>query len=139
MGSKGGTYIIWGPPGTGKTTHLANKTRDFVDYMAKWYPTDKTPVMLCSLTRTAAAEIAGRDLPISRKCVGTLHSHAYRALDRPPVAESMIADFNAAHPAYRLSGGKVDTDNPEWGSSIGYAGRRPGESIPVNACEKGNP
>lgn len=122
MVNDAGTYIVWGPPGTGKTTYLANEARDLVAWAAKWYPADRTPVLLCSLTRTAAAEIAGRDLPLSRECIGTLHSHAYRALDRPPVAESMIKEFNQAHPAYRLSGGKTDTEDPEWDRRLGSPG-----------------
>jgi hypothetical protein len=79
-------------------------------------------VLLCSLTRTAAAEIAGRDLPLERKCVGTLHSHAFRALGCPTVAETMVDDWNKVHPAYRLSGAEIDTENPEWDRRTGTPG-----------------
>jgi len=109
-----GTYIIIGPPGCGKTSHLAGKTRQWVAWARKWHPENKTPVLLCSLTRNAAAEIAGRDLPLPEKCVGTLHSHAYRALGCPEVAEAHLADFGEAHPAYRLAGREVDPDDPDW-------------------------
>lgn len=44
--------------------------------------------MIASLTRAAAQEIAGRDTPIPRHCVGTLHAHAFRALDKPDLAET---------------------------------------------------
>jgi len=65
-------------------------------------------IAICSLTKTAAAEIATRDLPIPLANVGTLHSLAYRALGGPGVltiAESEIASWNAAQPLLRLSGG----------------------------------
>jgi DNA helicase II / ATP-dependent DNA helicase PcrA len=44
-------------------------------------------IMVCSLTRAAAKEVTGRvDLP--KGCVGTLHSHCFRGLDRPKMAET---------------------------------------------------
>lgn len=117
-----GTYIVVGPPGTGKTSYLAGKTRDFADWASAYHPENRTPVLLCSLTRSAAAEIAGRDLPLPRECVGTLHSHAYRSLGCPPVAETQIEEWNKAHAMYRLSGGEVDTENPEWDRRSGTPG-----------------
>ncbi len=108
-------YIVRGPPGTGKTTYLADETRRLVDWARGLYGgLCKRPVLLCSLTRTAAAEIAGRDLPLPSDCVGTLHSHAYRSLGRPTVAETHLADFNEFAPSYRLSKVKADTDAPGW-------------------------
>jgi hypothetical protein len=60
-------------------------------------------VAAVSLTRTAAAEIAGRDTAIPDENVGTLHAHCYRALDRPKLAETPegIRAWNEAHPAPR--------------------------------------
>jgi len=107
---------------TGKTTELARKVRDFITWARVYHLEEHRPVLLCSLTRTAAAEIAGRDLPLPRECVGTLHSHAYRSLGCPPVAESQVEDFNKANPAYRLSGAEVDTENPEWDRRCGTPG-----------------
>lgn len=43
----------------------------------------ETPVLVCSLTKSAAAEIGGRDMPIEKGAVGTLHSHCYHQLGRP--------------------------------------------------------
>lgn len=93
-------YSVIGPPGTGKTTYLKgqveNAARAFGD----------GGVMVCSLTRAAAAEIRGRAESIPQRCVGTLHSFAYRALVDMPVAESKLAEWNEAHPQLSLSPSK---------------------------------
>lgn len=65
-------YTLVGPPGTGKTTRLTKMVSDAVD--RGWQ------VLIASLTKTAAREVAGRQLPIHEHRIGTLHSHAYRAL-----------------------------------------------------------
>ena len=70
-------------------------------------------VVICSLTRTAASEIATRDLPIPLHNVGTLHALAFRSLGRPAIAEGEIAAWNDMEPAFRLSGGKPSMDEPE--------------------------
>ena len=44
-------------------------------------------VLISSLTKAAATEIGGRDLPISFDALGTLHSHCCHALGRPEIAE----------------------------------------------------
>lgn len=92
-------YRIFGPPGTGKTTFLKTQvTREVEVY-------GEESVMICSLTRTAANEIAGRDFPIPRDAIGTLHSMAYRSLDQPLLVETskMFLEWNKAHPSYSLS------------------------------------
>lgn len=81
-------FQVLGPPGTGKTTYLARQVRRAVEMRG---PGD---VIIASFTNSAAAEIGSRDLanlPVDR--VGTLHSHAYKAIGKPKVAESMIPDF----------------------------------------------
>jgi ATP-dependent DNA helicase UvrD/PcrA len=75
-------HLVIGPPGTGKTTFLARQATRAAETVGP------DAVMVASLTRAAAAEIAGRDTPIPRQCVGTLHAHAYRALDKPELAET---------------------------------------------------
>lgn len=82
-----GVYHVIGPPGTGKTTFLRRQVQAVVErYSGTWakhqYP---TPVLVCSLTKAAASEVAGRNLPIPKRCVGTLHSHCFRAMDNPRV------------------------------------------------------
>jgi hypothetical protein len=51
-------------------------------------------VLLASLTKTAAHELAGRDLPIDARRIGTLHAHAFRAMGGGTVAESKAREWN---------------------------------------------
>ena len=106
-----GTYVVWGPPGTGKTRRLATQVNAiFEKSRTPFGVTCENPVLVCSLTRTAATEIAGRDLPIDRKMVSTLHSHAYRSINSPELAEAHAEDWNARHPHLRLGGSHLDGD-----------------------------
>ena len=108
-------YIVYGPPGTGKTTYLAAKAREFVAWARERTPEWPTAVLISSLTRAAAAEIAGRDLGIPRRQVSTLHSHAYRCIPQPDIAVAHIDEFNREHPAYALGGeGGSNIDDPKW-------------------------
>lgn len=95
---------LFGPPGTGKTTRLAASTKATV--------ADRGPdsIAIASFSVTAAEEIASRDgvrgvLP--DRAVGTLHSHAFRAIEHPDVAldPKVIEDWNASvRPDWRVSG-----------------------------------
>lgn len=90
---------IFGPPGTGKTTHLKGR----VEATVRARGTEG--IRIASLTRAAAAEIGGRvDLP--KGAVGTLHSHAFRALEQPKLAEA---------------GDGIESWNREVGSKLGAA------------------
>lgn len=89
-------FRVTGPPGTGKTTYLAAQAQRAAE---AYGPSN---VAIASLTRTAAAEIAGRDTPVPDANVGTLHAHCYSALecerdDMAEIAPSM-REFAAAHP-----------------------------------------
>jgi superfamily I DNA/RNA helicase len=125
--SYSGHYAVIGPPGTGKTTFLARQVRRIVE------TTGSTRVLVSSLTRTAASEIGGRDLPLPRGSVGTLHAHAFRALDRPEVfAGDWITAWNARRPEFAISGGtsKVREDGELAAEPIADAvdgGERPGD------------
>ena len=68
-------YRVVGPPGCGKTTWLGDQVQKAVE--------SRMSVLISSLTKAAATEIGGRNLPISFDALGTLHSHCYHALGRP--------------------------------------------------------
>ena len=85
-------YRIFGPPGTGKTTSLARQVRRAVD---RYGP---EAILVTSFSRAAAAELAGRDLPVAPDRVGTLHSHCWHALGGPEIAEANTDEWNKENP-----------------------------------------
>ena len=86
-----------GPPGCGKTTWLASQVR-------KACEANRNP-MIVSLTRAAANEVVGRDLPVARHQVGTLHSQCHYALNRPAIAEDKnnLKSWNEEYGHYKLT------------------------------------
>ncbi len=102
-----GVHLIIGPPGTGKTTRISAMVSELVD------ESSVDNVMICSLTRAAAAEAAGRSMPIPRHMIGTLHSFAYRCMDGPVIAESKILEWNETHPRWSFDP-EIDMDEPDW-------------------------
>jgi superfamily I DNA/RNA helicase len=87
-----GEYRIFGAPGCGKTTSITRQVRRAVEKHGA------DSVLVTSYSRTAAAELAGRDLPIAPDRIGTLHSHCYHALGRPVIAESCVDEWNKNNP-----------------------------------------
>ncbi len=112
-------WYIAGPPGTGKTTRLAADARRAADTYGR------SMVAIASLTKAAAAEIAGRDTGIPEQMVGTMHAHAYRALGRPELAETgkAIAGFNEECPAHAITGGDQGSALDD-AASLGATGGR---------------
>lgn len=92
---------------TGKTTFLTGSVRNTALLRGPHN------VVVASFTVTAARELQGRGLPLPKSQIGTLHSLAYRALDRPPVADEVLDDWNTNHPALALtvSGRKTNVDD----------------------------
>ncbi|MBI4463139.1 MAG: ATP-dependent helicase [Acidobacteria bacterium] len=93
-------YRIFGPPGTGKTTNLSRQIRRAVERCGS------DQVLVTSFSRAAATELAGRDLPISPDRIGTLHSHCYRALGEPDIAEATVDEWNRRNPHLALTSAK---------------------------------
>lgn len=90
-------YRIFGPPGTGKTTNLTRQIRRAVERFGP------DSILVTSFSRAAAAELAGRDLPVSPDRIGTLHSHCYRALGAPQIAEANVDEWNRQYPQLQLT------------------------------------
>ena len=111
----GDLLFIEGPPGTGKTTTLARRCKATVAERGAG------SVVIASLTKTAAAEIAGRDTGVPDDLVGTLHAHAYRALGQPDLAETpeRLREFSSEHPAHAHSGARGLDDAGEQGTGQG--------------------
>ena len=111
VASETAVSLVAGPPGCGKTTYVSRQVEAAVNAGKS--------VLLASLTKTAAKELAGRDLPIEQQRIGTLHAHAYRALGGATIAESKAKEWNEwlvenGYPhAWRLSvARKLDVDDP---------------------------
>lgn len=117
----GNEWRYYGPPGTGKTTTLTRQTQ----HAAERFGSDN--VLIASLTRAAAQEIAGRDLRIPRSNVSTLHSHAYRAIGRPPVAAKLAKEFSEEFPQYALSESKTEVDDDA--AMQRSNGEKPGDAL----------
>lgn len=101
-----GLYIMIGPPGTGKTRTLSKIVAKIMKGKEDRLSRDHSPVLICSLTRTAAAEIAGRvDLPPA--AVATIHAHAFRSAPMPPLVSTDLIEsgWNKEHPGMALSPG----------------------------------
>lgn len=84
-------HRVVGPPGCGKTSYLARQCQQASSKFGG------SGIALASLTKAAAAEIASRSTGVPRQNIGTLHSHAYRRLDRPAICETTerIGEWNA--------------------------------------------
>ena len=93
-------YRIFGAPGCGKTTSITRQIRRAVEK----HGTDA--VLVTSYSRAAAAELAGRDLPIALDRIGTLHSHCYHAIGRPVIAESCVDEWNRDNPHLAITPAK---------------------------------
>ena len=87
---RSGEFGLFGPPGTGKTTWLAEQINRAV---AKFGGEN---ILVASFTKAAAKVLVGRELPIPDQAIGTLHAHCYRALGRPKIADAYLKEFGEA-------------------------------------------
>ena len=118
-------YRIFGPPGTGKTTNLTRQIRRAVE---RYGP---QAVMVTSFSRAAAAELAGRDLPVDPDRVGTLHAHCYHTLGGPEIAEANVDEWNRANPHLTITAMKKHTklDGEESAEETGDETEKNGDEI----------
>lgn len=89
--------VIFGPPGTGKTTELARLVQKYAAQEGS------ESLLLSAYTRTAAEALAGHDLPLEPHQLGTLHALCFHGLGRPSIAETHYQDWNDTYPVYTLS------------------------------------
>ena len=111
-------YRLHGPPGCGKTYALATS---WVPRAVERFGADR--VVICSLTRTAAAEIASRGTGVPKENIGTLHALCFRVLHRPTIAEAHTDEWNEREPGLALRGSSGPTaENPYPEPSSGSRG-----------------
>lgn len=128
MGDDFKVYRVIGPPGCGKTTYLGGNGKiggEKIIGQVEVAAEHGLNPLVTSMTRAAAAEAAGRNLPIPREMVATLHSFAYTALGRPELADTPegLTRWNQTHYQHPLSGGhSLDEDNAG-GPPSGSGGR----------------
>ena len=101
-------FRVVGPPGAGKTTFLARQ----IEAWSEQHPPER--MVLTSYTRAAAAVLAGR-IAVPRENVATLHALCYRALGRPPIAETgaLAAQWDERPdlpPSWRLGASLTDLE-----------------------------
>ncbi len=99
-------HLFCGPPGTGKTTTLCRSA----EKNAALFGAER--ICACSYTRAAAAVFGSHDFPLPVQNMGTLHSFAFRALDKPELVIGEEKEFNTLHPEFRLSTGAGSVDEP---------------------------
>lgn len=97
------TFLVFGPPGTGKTTYLAGKKSNnvhdrVVGQVEKAVDAyGAASVLVCSFTKAAAVEIGSRVGNMPKRNIGTLHSICYHALECPELTEGHEEEFNKLH------------------------------------------
>ena len=114
-------FHVIGPPGCGKTTWLKSRVQAAVK--------EGQHVLVTSLTRAAAAEVASGTLPVPRKNIGTLHSHCFRALANPEIAQCKrhLSEWNDLHPLFQMTPVDIGLDDAIHNNSLQSAGHLPGD------------
>ena len=124
-----GYHILVGPPGTGKTTMLAEIVREIVGRAEAATIQGESPVLLCSMTRAARREIESRGLPVHPDAVATLHAHCWRAQGLPPVisAADVTEEWNKRHSEYALTPDGFSRNNIDL--DVGRPRKMPGDEF----------
>lgn len=100
-------YLVFGPPGCGKSTNLSRQ----IGRAAEKFGADS--VLCTSFSKAAAAELVKRDLPIPRDAIGTLHSHCFRALGGPQIAEAHVEQWNKENDTLQITPQRESSDAAE--------------------------
>jgi DNA helicase II / ATP-dependent DNA helicase PcrA len=112
-------FHVYGTPGGGKTTHLAK----IISNSAKKQQNNGEHLIISSFTKTAARELASRELPVPEQNIGTLHAICYRQIGKGELAEKHISDFNKENPGFALSKSMgVDADESAADQKFGSDG-----------------
>ena len=82
------TFHVYGPPGCGKTTYLVEQITKAAESRGP------ENVLVASLTKAASTEMATRSTGLPDNNVGTLHSHCYRQLGSPEIADKNLDIWN---------------------------------------------
>lgn len=114
---------IFGPPGTGKTYDLAN--RSVPEAVSRY---GKENVLITSFTKTAAKEVASRITDLPEKNIGTLHSFCFHGLGQPKLAHTMLNTWNEENPTLQI-GGVSDGKDPDSMKKAGNAKSNQGEAV----------
>jgi DNA helicase II / ATP-dependent DNA helicase PcrA len=98
-------YLVFGPPGTGKTTKLKELVGKAIEDVGK------ENIMVASFSKAAAMELKARDLKLDDGQIGTLHSQCYKLLGAPKIAEVNTELWNARHPVLEIKKQSIDFDD----------------------------
>jgi len=109
-----GTRVLVGPPGTGKSSYLTDRVPRIVRRSGRELSEESSPVLLCSLTNSAAAELGSRMPLLPSSVARTLHSHAYRSTESSlaVVDRRVVTDWNELHPLLTLTLPRARAQDP---------------------------
>lgn len=109
--------VVFGPPGTGKTTYLTRQ----VGLAAE----KGKSVLVASFTKTGAEEIGAR-IQEGKVDVGTLHSHCFKAIGQPDViTRQQVEAWNAKHRMAQVHTGGYASAQGKKQSVENVAGKEP--------------
>lgn len=134
-------YRVIGPPGTGKTRYLTNQVALRVERWCADTGLNQNQcqdVLVSSLTKAAAAEVAGRNSVLPEEQIGTLHAHALHALGNPKlcVGPKQISEWNKqAKMDHWIKGGSVNREEDGFSLDVGqFRGDELMNEYTVNRC-----
>ena len=118
-------FIVAGPPGCGKSTYVMSQAARAVEKYGR------DAVMVCSMTKAAANEIALRNACMNPDMVGTIHSHCFRGLGKPHLAETRenLKNWNEYHQNCQISLGAASSEEDCGVREYGDVDKTPGSGF----------